>query len=86
LTVLTLEPALRALPTPVQLRINQLAEKITWHRDCHCQRYINANQKRAYQLFEERECRYGHAVDDWIDAAIQLAPERATQVQFNRAE
>jgi DUF2934 family protein len=70
----------------VQLRINQLAKKSTWHRDCHRQRYINANQERAYQLFEERECGDGHAVEDWIDGAIQLAPERATQVQFNRAE
>jgi hypothetical protein len=36
--------ALRALPAPVQLRINQLAKKNIWHRDCHCQRYMNANQ------------------------------------------
>jgi len=63
-----------------------VSEKNTWHRDCHCQRYINANQERIYQLVEERECRDGHAVEDWIDAAIRLAPESATQVQFNRAE
>jgi hypothetical protein len=29
--------------------------------------------KRAYQLFEERGCRDGHALEDWIDAERELA-------------
>jgi len=34
-------------------------------------------EKRAYQLFEERGCRDGHALQDWIDAERELAkPER----------
>jgi hypothetical protein len=30
-------------------------------------------EKRAYQLFEERGCRDGHALEDWIDAERELA-------------
>jgi hypothetical protein len=30
-------------------------------------------EKRAYQLFEERGCRDGHALEDWIDAERKLA-------------
>jgi hypothetical protein len=30
-------------------------------------------EKRAYQLFEERGCRDGHAFEDWIDAERELA-------------
>ena len=29
-------------------------------------------EKRAYQLFEERGCRDGHALEDWIDAEREL--------------
>lgn len=30
-------------------------------------------EKRAYQLFEERGCRDGHALEDWIAAERELA-------------
>ena len=30
-------------------------------------------EKRAYQLFEERGCRDGLALEDWIDAERELA-------------
>ncbi len=30
-------------------------------------------EKRAYELFEERGCRDGHALEDWIDAERELA-------------
>jgi hypothetical protein len=30
-------------------------------------------EKRAYQLFEERGCRDGHDLEDWIDAERELA-------------
>jgi hypothetical protein len=30
-------------------------------------------EKRAYQLFEERGCRDGHALEDWTDAQRELA-------------
>ena len=28
--------------------------------------------KRAYQMFEERECRYGFELDDWLNAEKEL--------------
>lgn len=44
LTVLTLDPRFALCPAPAQLRIKQLAKKSVWHRDCHWQRYMDANQ------------------------------------------
>jgi hypothetical protein len=36
-------------------------------------------EKRAHQLYEERGCREGHALDDWIDAERELNQTEATE-------
>jgi hypothetical protein len=36
--------------------------------------------KRAYQLFEERGCRDGHALEDWINAERELAKPESTEL------
>jgi len=50
------QATLRALPAPVQLRINQLAEKNIWHRDCDRQRYMDANHELSVisKIFSDR--------------------------------
>ncbi len=37
-------------------------------------------EKRAYQLFEERGCRDGHALEDWIDAERELAKPESREL------
>jgi Protein of unknown function (DUF2934) len=37
-------------------------------------------EKRAYQLFEERGCRDGHALEDWIDAERELAKPESIEL------
>jgi Protein of unknown function (DUF2934) len=37
-------------------------------------------EKRAYQLFEERGCRHGGALEDWIDAERELANPKCTEL------
>ena len=37
-------------------------------------------EKRAYQLFEERGCRDGHALKDWIDAERELAKPESIEL------
>ena len=37
-------------------------------------------EKRAYQLFEERGCRDGHALEDWIDAERDLAKPESIEL------
>lgn len=37
-------------------------------------------EKRAYQLFEERGCRGGHALEDWIDAERELAKPESIEL------
>jgi hypothetical protein len=39
-------------------------------------------EKRAYQLFEERGCRDGHALEDWIDAERELA--KPESIEFSK--
>ena len=37
-------------------------------------------EKRAYQLFEERGFRDGHALEDWIDAERELAKPESIEL------
>ena len=37
-------------------------------------------EKRAYQLFEERGCRDGHALEDWMDAERDLAKPESIEL------
>jgi hypothetical protein len=37
-------------------------------------------EKRAYRLFEERGCRDGHALEDWIDAERELAKPESIEL------
>ena len=37
-------------------------------------------EKRAYQLFQERGCRDGHALEDWIDAEREPAKPESIEL------
>ena len=39
-------------------------------------------EKRAYQLFQERGCRDGHALEDWIDAEREPAKPESIELSM----